>query len=256
VILHARANSVAGRPWLVWLHGFLGSRREWLPFAGEFTHWSQLWIDLPGHGGSAQILARDFADVSQRLRATLAHYGVTHYWLVGYSLGGRIAMYHACYGHADGLAGLVVEGGNPGLACKAGREQRMQSDMQWAQRLRAQPLPDVLDAWYRQPVFSDLTPLQRSELIALRGRNNPLSLAAMLEATSLARQPDLAPALRALTIPFTYLCGERDAKFRALAQARALPLRVIPAAGHNAHRENPGAFSNALREILAQADED
>ncbi len=41
----------------------------------------------------------------------------------------------------------------------------------------------------------------------------------MLEATSLAVQPDLREALNALAFPFYYLCGERDSKFRALAQA-------------------------------------
>ncbi len=256
MILHARARVVPGRPWLVWLHGFLGCEREWQPFANDFADWSQLWVDLPGHGGSTHLAVHDFAGVSECLRATLAHYEVERYWLVGYSLGGRLAMYHACRGRAAGLMGLVAESANPGLACKAEREQRAQSDGRWVQRLLNEPLRRVLDDWYRQPVFSHLNDAQRSELIALRSHNNAQCLAAMLEATSLARQPDLAAALRALTVPFRYLCGERDAKFRALAQVRALPLQIIAAAGHNAHRENPGAFRDALREILTQADED
>ncbi len=256
MILHARARVVPGRPWLVWLHGFLGCEREWQPFANDFADWSQLWVDLPGHGGSAHIAVRDFAEVSERLCATLAHYEVERYWLVGYSLGGRVAMYHACRGRAAGLLGLVVEGANPGLACKAEREQRALSDSHWVQRLLNEPLTAVLDDWYRQPVFSHLSDAQRSALILLRSRNHPACLAAMLEATSLARQPDLAAALRVLKVPFRYLCGECDVKFRALAQVRALPLRVIPGAGHNAHRENPGAFRDALRQILTQADED
>lgn len=256
MILHARARAVPGRPWLIWLHGFLGSGREWQPFADDFADWSQLWVDLPGHGGSTNVAVSDFAGVSESLRATLAHYDIERYWLVGYSLGGRIAMYHACRGRAAGLMGLVVEGANPGLACKAEREQRALSDGRWAQRFLHEPLNVVLDDWYRQPVFSHLSAAARAELITLRVRNNAQSLAAMLETTSLARQPDLAAALRTLDIPFCYLCGERDAKFRALAQVRALPLREIPLAGHNAHRENPGAFRDALREILTQADED
>lgn len=256
MILYAKARAVAGRPWLVWLHGFLGCGREWQPFAEDFADWSQLWVDLPGHGGSAQIAVNDFAGVSECLRATLAHYDIERYWLVGYSLGGRVAMYHACRGRAGGLMGLVAEGANPGLACKAEREQRALSDARWMARFLNEPLSAVLNDWYRQPVFSHLSEAQRGELIALRSRNTAQGLAAMLEATSLARQPDLAAALRTLNIPFSYLCGERDAKFRALAQVRALPLRAIPSAGHNAHRENPGAFRDALREILTQADED
>lgn len=256
MILHASARVAPGRPWLVWLHGFLGSQREWQPFADDFADWSQLWVDLPGHGGSTDITVHDFAAVEASLRATLAHYDIARYWLVGYSLGGRVAMYHACRGRAGGLMGLVTEGANPGLPCKAEREQRARSDERWVERLLHEPLAEVLHDWYRQPVFSHLNEAQRDELVRLRCHNNPQSLAAMLEATSLARQPDFGASLRELNMPFYYLCGERDAKFRALAQVRGLPLRVIPAAGHNAHRENPGAFRDALREILTQVDED
>jgi 2-succinyl-6-hydroxy-2,4-cyclohexadiene-1-carboxylate synthase len=40
----------------------------------------------------------------------------------------------------------------------------------------------------------------------------------MLEATSLAVQPDLRAALRARDFPFDYLYGERDEKFAAIAR--------------------------------------
>ncbi|STW05654.1 2-succinyl-6-hydroxy-2, 4-cyclohexadiene-1-carboxylate synthase [Klebsiella grimontii] len=44
---------------------------------------------------------------------TLNSYNILKYWLVGYSLGGRVAMYFACQPR-EGLCGLVVEGGHPG----------------------------------------------------------------------------------------------------------------------------------------------
>lgn len=253
--LHAtvHANGGAEAPWLVWLHGFLGSGEEWRPFARAFPGWSQLWVDLPGHGGSADIVVDDFNEVCARLAATLAYHGIERYWLVGYSLGGRVAMYYACRTQPHGLQGLVVEGGNPGLESDQQRRERAENDARWATRLRSEPLEPVLDDWYRQPVFAHLNVPQRAALVALRRSNDPRALAAMLEATSLSRQPYLAPELSALEIPFYYLCGERDAKFRALAAGHALALRTIPDAGHNAHRENPQAFSAALTELLHSA---
>ncbi len=256
--LHAIAHVAGGvgAPWLVWLHGFLGSGEEWRPFLGDFPGWSQLWVDLPGHGGSADIVAHDFNDVSVRLAATLKYHGVARYWLVGYSLGGRLAMYHACLARPRGLRGLVVEGGNPGPETPEARRERARSDARWAMRLRSEPLEQVLDDWYRQPVFRHLNASQRAALVALRRHNDPRALAAMLEATSLSRQPYLAPQLKTLDIPFYMLCGEQDAKFRALASRDALPLRIIPGAGHNAHRENPRAFSATLTELLHSAYEE
>ncbi|QCT22171.1 2-succinyl-6-hydroxy-2,4-cyclohexadiene-1-carboxylate synthase [Jejubacter calystegiae] len=256
--LHATAHLARDEhsPWLVWLHGFLGSGEEWRPFMQSFPGWSQLWVDLPGHGGSAGIVVNGFDDVSARLAATLAYHGIARYWLVGYSLGGRVAMYHACLARPQGLQGLVVEGGNPGLETPAARRERAENDARWAMRLRSEPLEQVLDDWYRQPVFRHLSAQQRAALVELRRRNDPRALAAMLEATSLSRQPYLVPQLKALTIPFYYLCGEQDAKFRALANRNTLPLRTIPGVGHNAHRENPQAFSATLSELLHSAYEE
>ncbi len=258
MILHAVASPGrrAELPCLVWLHGFLGSEQEWRAFHDAFADWPQIRVDLPGHGLSAEITVKSFADVDDLLCNTLVSYNILNYWLVGYSLGGRLAMYHACRAIKPGLKGLIVEGGNPGLADSQAAEQRREADSLWAQRFREQPLRQVLADWYQQPVFSSLSAQQREELIALRSENNSHSLALMLETTSLGVQPDLHAGLKDLRIPFHYICGERDEKFRATAEALQLSPHLIPAAGHNAHRENPAAFRACLLTLLRQPIED
>ncbi|VDZ77817.1 2-succinyl-6-hydroxy-24-cyclohexadiene-1-carboxy late synthase [Salmonella bongori] len=215
----------------------------------QFHSCSRLYIDLPGHGGSAAIPASGFADVITLLRTTLLSYNILKFWLVGYSLGGRVAMMAACQG-IPGLCGLVVEGGHPGLQNEQARAERRQADGHWAARFRCEPLREVFHDWYKQPVFASLTAQERLALTALRSQNNGETLAAMLEATSLAVQPDLREALNALTFPFYYLCGERDSKFRALAQEIAATGHIIRNAGHNAHRENPAGVVDSLAQIL------
>lgn len=258
MILHAEAlpGRRANLPCLVWLHGFLGSEQEWAGFQDAFADWPQLRVDLPGHGESAEIAAADFATVDKLLRKTLLSYNILKYWLVGYSLGGRVAMFHACHHETPGLQGLIVEGGHPGLEDSPSAEKRRHADRLWALRFRQEPLNEVLNDWYQQPVFSSLTDIQRRELIARRSQNNPAALAEMLEATSLGAQPDLHTLLKLLRVPFHYICGERDAKFRGVAQGLALVPHLIPAAGHNAHRENPAAFSACLLTLLRQPTED
>lgn len=91
--------------------------------------------------------------------------------------------------------------------------------------------------------------INAGELVALRNNNNGATLAAMLEATSLAVQPDLRANLSARTFAFYYLCGERDSKFRA-GGGTAADCHVIPRAGHNAHRENPAGVIASLAQIL------
>ncbi|HCU0179769.1 TPA: 2-succinyl-6-hydroxy-2,4-cyclohexadiene-1-carboxylate synthase [Enterobacter hormaechei] len=238
-----------GYPWLVFLHGFSGDCREWQTVGASLHDYPRLYLDLPGHGGSADTGVTGFAEVSELLTYTLISYNILNYWLVGYSLGGRIAMYHACQ-HPAGLDGVIVEGGHPGLQDVEARQARLTSDRRWASRFRSEPLETVFADWYQQPVFTSLTDAQRNALIALRSRNNGPRLAEMLEATSLAVQPDLRPALTARDFSFDYLYGERDGKFAAIAAELNAMRHAIPHAGHNAHRDNPEAVAASLAQIL------
>lgn len=310
---HSLRRGDPGRPWLVWLHGLLGSGDDWSPVLPYFSDWSQATLNLPGHGGTSYPGAADrarqdgasarpphrrpaqadgaagqaepaaagaspaptdgldFAGVSAGLSHTLAALGITRYILIGYSLGGRIALYHACLGHGaarpdasaaspggrhgaagpEGLLGLFVEGAHPGLPTRAERDDRLRHDNHWAQRFRREPIAAVLEDWYRQPVFGDLSDDARRALVALRAANHGPAVGGMLQATSLALQPDLAARLSALELPFGYLCGSQDDKFTALARRAAFPLALVSGAGHNAHRANPPDFAGQLLTLLA-----
>ena len=70
----------------------------------------------------------------------------------------------------------------------------------------------------------------------------------MLEATSLAKQPDFSLQLPRSNIQF--IIGEYDKKFRQMAEQHSLPMHLIPNAGHNAHLENPKAFVEVLCQAL------
>ena len=172
-------------------------------------------------------------------------------------MGGRIAAYHATQTAngqpPQGLRGLILEGAHPGLPQEEQCLGRWYHDRRWAERFRREPLADVLRDWYRQPVFADLNPTQRSELQQRRAANDGRALAMMLEGSSLGRQPQMGQSLRDLPLPFHYLCGETDLKFVTLARQHGYPLALIPQAGHNAHYGNPTAYAAQIRVILAQA---
>ncbi|MEZ2682585.1 2-succinyl-6-hydroxy-2,4-cyclohexadiene-1-carboxylate synthase [Providencia rettgeri] len=246
-----RHHSTSSAPWIIWLHGLLGSADDWSPVIDQTRTFPSLAVDLPGHGGSHSEPCQSFSHFDQQLSELLQYHQINEYYLVGYSLGARLAMHFACHYLPNGLLGLVIEGGNVGLANEQERVARAASDRAWAQRFRSEPIEDVLDDWYQQTVFADLSVTQRQQLIQLRGQNNPHSIAAMLENTSLAKQPFLADKLRQLICPYRYFCGEKDQKFRSVSQQYALPLTLIENAGHNAHWENPMGFATALHHFLS-----
>lgn len=248
------------KPTLVFLHGLLGSGRDWQQVVTQLSNKYQcLTVDLPGHGHSRSIPAGEFEQrgfelTSQWLADTLEARGVTRYILVGYSLGARVAMYHACHRDTDSkpqLAGLILEGGHFGLP-QSERAVRLDNDRRWAQRFAAQPIADVLADWYQQPVFSSLNHDQRQGLIAKRSDNLGSSIAHMLLATSLAKQPLLQSQLNRLPIPVHYLCGEKDEKFTLLAAGSDLSYQVIEEAGHNVHVEQPYSFARAVDDFISR----
>ncbi|MEC6796552.1 2-succinyl-6-hydroxy-2,4-cyclohexadiene-1-carboxylate synthase [Photobacterium sp. S4TG1] len=257
----------SNQPTLVFLHGLLGNGHDWRYVIGQLAATQQcITIDLPGHGLSAFVdadmattaLDGGFDAIHHALNATLAHRGVTDYVLIGYSLGARLALYHACALAKDvplsscspRLMKVLLEGGHFGLPA-AEQEPRYQHDQRWAARFAQQPLVDVLQDWYQQPVFASLTLEQRQALVAKRSDNLGSSIAKMMLATSLAKQPQLLPQLQQLSVPIHYLCGEHDTKFRDLASAGGLDMTVIDNAGHNIHIEQPVAFTTALLAFIS-----
>ncbi|MDW6092495.1 2-succinyl-6-hydroxy-2,4-cyclohexadiene-1-carboxylate synthase [Vibrio rhizosphaerae] len=243
------------RPVLVFLHGLLGSSEDWSGTLAQLGDFPCLTIDLCGHGHSRMQRCRDFADCCRRIAQTIAGRlsPGQPLVLIGYSLGGRLAMYGAVHGFWSALnvTTLVIEGGNFGLQDEAARQARWQHDQAWADRFAFEPIADVLINWYQQPVFSSLNHAQRQDLIARRSDNLGSEIAAMMRATSLALQPDLLPGLQTQPIPVQYICGERDQKFRQLATLSGLPVQIVLQAGHNVHQERPEAFARCLRTQLA-----
>ncbi|MGQ0287054.1 2-succinyl-6-hydroxy-2,4-cyclohexadiene-1-carboxylate synthase [Pasteurellaceae bacterium 22721_9_1] len=239
-------------PILIFLHGLLGTKNDWLKVMEKLPHFNCVAIDLPFHGENKALSVEDFSQTTQYLSQKIAE--ITNdnpYILIGYSLGGRLALHYALSQHVrkGKLQRLILEGANLGLQTEQERQQRWQNDLQWAQRFANEDIENVLQDWYRQPVFSHLSQQQTAEIIAQRSLNSGESVAKMLLATSLAKQPDFRPLLAQNKVPIDYVVGEKDKKFTAMAKQSALNFYQIANAGHNAHNENPESFAELLAQI-------
>ncbi|HEH9419079.1 TPA: 2-succinyl-6-hydroxy-2,4-cyclohexadiene-1-carboxylate synthase [Aeromonas sobria] len=250
------ANKDANVP-LVLLHGLLGESGDWQPVIDRLPAIHCIALDLPGHGSHSALSVDGFEQSHQWLMDELASRNIERYLLTGYSLGGRLALYHASREPA-GLQGLLLENCHPGLPASE-RAARIQHDEGWAQRFEREPLAAVLGDWYRQGVFADLDEAARARQIAKRLGNNGSAIAAMLRATSLGQQPDLAPWLMQCQLPVTYVSGKRDHKFHQLAcqlanQDRKINHLVLDG-GHNLHAHQPEPFARLLAEWVNQQEE-
>lgn len=251
----------AGRP-VLFLHGFMGSAADWAPL---LTAWQPLGftpralcVDLPGHGAATALppAAFSFDAVVVGLEAVLDAAGVVQADVVGYSMGGRLALYFALARPAR-CRRLVLESASPGLASPADRRARRAADEVLARRLEAEPFDAFVEDWYRRPLFASLHRQAglAARLAAARAHNAPAGLARALRGLGTGCQPSLWERLPALQVSTVAVAGALDAKYVALAQqmaaaGRRLRAAVVPEAGHNVHAEQPAAFAALVHAFL------
>ncbi|MDO8212895.1 2-succinyl-6-hydroxy-2,4-cyclohexadiene-1-carboxylate synthase [Conexibacter sp. CPCC 206217] len=236
-------------PTIVLLHGFTQTGRSWDPVVAAMgERYRALAPDLRGHGSAADARPVDFgaieADVLALAPRRLA--------LAGYSMGGRIALDLALSPEGIGrIDRLTLIGASPGLRTAGERAARRAADEILADRIEAEGVEAFARRWAAQPLFADQPPAVAAAAHAERLRSTPAGLAASLRGVGTGAMEPLWERLGELRVPVTLIAGERDAKFRALAEQMAalIPdatLHVVAGAGHAVQLEQPEAVAALL----------
>jgi 2-succinyl-6-hydroxy-2,4-cyclohexadiene-1-carboxylate synthase len=253
--------SGAGRPLLL-LHGFTGSAATWAEVVARLApHCHTIAVDLIGHGmadapadAARYRMERCVAD----LLALLDALGIAQTDVLGYSMGGRVALQLATAAPAR-VGALVLESSSPGLADPAERQARIAADEALADSIERDGLAAFVAGWERLPLFASQAALPsdiRARQHAQRMRNNSLGLANSLRGMGAGRQSSLWDRLSQLRTPALLIAGELDQKYCAIAEqmTQALPNArkvVVPNAGHTVHLEQPGIYATAVLEFCA-----
>ena len=245
---------------VVLLHGFMGSSDDWRPLMASLAGRARLIApDLPGHGRSLRrpSAAYTMAGAVTAVRHTLDTLDVGRCTLLGYSMGGRVALAFAV-AHPERIRHLMLESASPGLEAESERAERRATDAARAARI-TDDLRGFLEDWYRMPLFASLTRHGLvEEMIARRAANEPRELAASVQGMSPGAQPPLWDALATLRVPTLLLTGALDTKYAALARRMAarndaIQRAIIPDAGHTIHAERPAAFRDHVVRVLPPA---
>jgi 2-succinyl-6-hydroxy-2,4-cyclohexadiene-1-carboxylate synthase len=253
------------------VHGFLGTPEDFSLILWPEPSWQHdprdLWLDLGSLAGTGLELDADWLSLSgERLSAGIAGRKRPTV-LVGYSMGGRLALQAA----ADRslwpcLKGLVLVSTHPGLKDSAERERRLASDLAWAERFERDTWAKVVEDWNKQGILSRPQGLGGSLPLPERheGRINRRLLALSLVVWSLGRQRSAleAPEFNTGQWPFPVLLitGETDEKFTSLAreweakgQSSGGSIRhvAIPSAGHRVPWDRPVEFRAVVQDFLS-----
>jgi 2-succinyl-6-hydroxy-2,4-cyclohexadiene-1-carboxylate synthase len=267
VAVHVYDASVAGsaapapRP-LVALHGFLGSGRDWAELAPRLAAGRTLLaVDLPGHGATRVHAVDRRLDMSAAASAVLAvldAMGAADCDLLGYSMGGRVALYLAALAPVR-VRRLVLESASPGMSDPVLGMLRALRDERAADRLERDGLEAFVDRWERLPLFASQLRLPDDTRLAQRRSRlagDARSLAAVLRGMGGARQPWLGNRLTTLEAPTLFVAGALDRKYVRIGRmvAGRVPdarLVVVEGAGHNVHLEARERFVDAVVPFLA-----
>ena len=244
---------------LVCLHGFTGGAGAWgavlATLPGDVE---ALCPPIVGHDPGIPLSGASFEDEVDRLASLLPpSKGPLH--LAGYSLGGRLAL-GLLARHRERFTSATLIGTHPGLGEENQRRRRAAGDDALARRLEREGVERFADHWQSLPLLDTQHALPARILEDQRRRrlrHRPEGLAYALETLSLGRMPDYRTELPRLDLPVHLMAGERDEKFRRLAEqmASALPaatVEIVPDAGHNLILETPGAVASAILPRLSQ----
>lgn len=252
-----------GEP-LALLHGFTGSSANWEEVTAVLApHFRVITIDLLGHGRTdsptnpahyqMEKVAADVTAVLQRLISPAS----LRFNLLGYSMGGRLALYIALhYPHL--IQSLILESASPGLATDAERTERRRRDEALADKIEREGIRPFVDFWENLPLWDSQQSLSdevRQILRQQRLQNNPTGLANSLRGMGTGAQPSFWARLDALQMPVLLLAGELDRKFVGIGQQMAAKIpsgqfQIVPGAGHTVHLEETAVFSKSVLNFL------
>jgi 2-succinyl-6-hydroxy-2,4-cyclohexadiene-1-carboxylate synthase len=244
---------------LVFLHGFLGRPSDW----------EQTFLRLRASSPTLATYSVDYFAIpylspensfetwgynfSKWVRNEL---GPGPHALVGYSLGGRLAL-HALETSPDLFNSGVLISTNPGFSSEAlkSRSARIQNDQIWSTRFLNESWDLLVQDWNKQEVFknSRTQPENRHELDYQR----PLLSEALVN-WSLGRQKDFRPFLRNHPKQsLTWVTGDQDSRAMALHQelmtaCPQLVVRTIEQAGHRVLFDAPDRLAQLLGAVFLQ----
>lgn len=246
---------------IVMLHGFTGSTKTWEPLAKKLPHYKIIAIDLMGHGQTEIVEEMKFYEMDAQINILHKIFEILQlqcFTLLGYSMGGRIALSYALQ-HPHQVKRLILESASPGLENAEERQNRTRADIALASRIEEQGVQEFVKFWENIPLFSSQKSLPEDIQQSVRMERLSQSeqgLAYSLRGMGTGVMPPVWDCLITLPMAVTLITGELDSKFVNIADRMTKHIKnvrhvTVNAVGHAIHVENPTEFATIVKETIS-----
>ncbi|EAG4377856.1 2-succinyl-6-hydroxy-2,4-cyclohexadiene-1-carboxylate synthase [Listeria monocytogenes] len=245
------------KPALLMLHGFTGTSETFQDSISDLKeHFNIIAPDLLGHGNTAspeEISPYTMENICEDLARILHQLNISRCFVLGYSMGGRVATAFAAT-FPKRVRGLILVSSSPGLEQADIRESRVAADNRLADWIEEEGLVPFVDYWENLALFASqkvLSPEMKRRIRSERLSQNSHGLAMSLRGMGTGKQPSYWNCLANFTFPVLLITGALDEKFEKIAQEmhQLLPNSThvsIQEAGHAVYLEQPNSFSSQL----------
>jgi 2-succinyl-6-hydroxy-2,4-cyclohexadiene-1-carboxylate synthase len=230
-------------------------------FSQRGDSWDELAALVPG---AYRWLAPDLqgttmVEVEAELLDLWRREGVERTHLLGYSQGGRVALFVASR-RPERLLSLATIGAHAGFEGEA-RRRRLAEDRALADRIEREGIDWFAAYWAALPMFAGLTARGKAvqaRLDGARRSHHAARLAATLRGLGAGATEPFWDRLERIDVPTLLIAGAEDERYvafgeRLRAAISGSELAIVPEAGHAAHLEQPHAVAALLVAHLARA---
>lgn len=249
---------------LILLHGFSGSGEVFDPVVKSLTDFGVrcIKVDLIGHGNSYKSTERSHYSMSFLIEALdhiILSLSLNKPWLLGYSLGSRVALNYASK-FSSRLYGLVLESASQGIENPDERTERYSNDQLLAHKIRTD-YNSFLIRWNRLPLFrspDEADAANYTRFLDIQRSQNPECMALCMECLSPGLVPYISDQeLNSFQIPIESITGVLDTKYTDLWQRKTAVIHtlvhtIIDRAGHRIHMDHPTGYSEVVKRILSK----
>lgn len=255
IMVHAKKYGESG-PALVIIHGLFGNADNWHSIAQSLAeHFTVYCLDLPNHGASSPLEDATYPKMASAILAWANAAKLTSFYLLGHSMGGKVAMQMAAMAKPNQVKKLIIADISP-VNYQPGHTEIFKG-------LKAVNEADIQSRKQADTILSQFEPslpIRQFLLKNLTKKDNNFSLVISLDniansyATILKKPEISAP----IDTPTLFIKGEKSNYIIADYQNAIMALfpnaefKMIPGTGHWLHAEKPAAFTGLVKRFLSK----